>query len=172
MSQGRLVGGLLIGAALVLGGIGFLWLSANLSSDQLQFSGFVLGLGALLAVFVLPLLGAGVFLFVRAGREVQALAEARRARKILDMVLTQGSVKVSEIALGLDLTRDQVRDHIYDLVGKGLFTGYVDWDGGVLYAVEAARVRTTKCPNCGGEREVVGKGIVRCPYCGVELFIT
>ena len=172
MSQGRLIGGLLIGAALVLGGIGFLWLSASLSPGQLQFSGFVLGLGALLAVFVLPLLGAGVFLFVRGGQEALALAEARRARKILDMVLTQGSVKVSEIVLEMDLTRDQVRDQIYDLVGKGLFTGYVDWDGGVLYAVEAARVRTTKCPNCGGEREVVGKGIVRCPYCGVELFIT
>ncbi|MFQ5946157.1 MAG: hypothetical protein ACE5NC_07890 [Anaerolineae bacterium] len=172
MSQGRLVGGLLIAAALVLGGVGFLWLSANWSSGQLELTGFVLGLGALLAVFVLPLLGAGVFLFVRGGQEAQALAEARRARRILDMVLSQGSVKVSEIALEMDLTRDQVRDQIYHLVGKGLFTGYVDWDGGVLYAVEAARVKTTKCPNCGGEREVVGKGIVRCPYCGVELFIT
>lgn len=172
MSQGRLVGGLLIGAGVLLGGVGFLWLSANLSSGELQSTGFLLGLGALLAVFVIPLLATGVFLFLRGGREAQALAEARRARRILDMVLTQGSVKISEMALELDLTRDQVRDHIYDLVGKGLFTGYVDWDGGMLYAVEAALVRTTKCPNCGGEREVVGKGIVRCPYCGVELFIT
>ncbi len=162
----------MVAAAVILGVVGFLWLSANLSSGQLETTGFVLGLGGLLAVFVLPLLGAGVFLFVRGGREAEALAQAQSARRILDMVLTQGSVKVSEIALELDLNRDQVRDHIYDLVGKGLFTGYVDWDAGVLYAVEAARVRTTKCPNCGGVREVVGKGIVRCPYCGVELFIT
>jgi DNA-directed RNA polymerase subunit RPC12/RpoP len=32
-------------------------------------------------------------------------------------------------------------------------------------------MKTTKCPNCGGEREVVGKGVVKCPYCGSELFV-
>jgi len=54
---------------------------------------------------------------------------------------------------------------------KGLFTGYINWDEGVLYAVDAAVMRTTKCPNCGGVREVVGKGTVKCPYCGSELFL-
>ena len=40
MSQGRLVGGLLIGAAAILGAVGFLWLYSNLSSGQLQSSGW------------------------------------------------------------------------------------------------------------------------------------
>ena len=87
------------------------------------------------------------------------------------MVKTQGQVRVSDVALELNLSRDQVQDYIYDLVGKGLFTGYINWSEGVLYAKDAKEMQTTKCPNCGGERELVGRGIVRCPYCGSELFI-
>jgi DNA-directed RNA polymerase subunit RPC12/RpoP len=75
------------------------------------------------------------------------------------------------VALEMNLTRDQIKEYIYDLVGKGLFTGYINWNDGVLYAREAAEMRTNKCPNCGGIRELVGKGIVKCPYCGSELFL-
>ena len=27
------------------------------------------------------------------------------------------------------------------------------------------------CPNCGGALELAGKGLIRCPYCGAEIFI-
>ena len=84
---------------------------------------------------------------------------------------SQGRVRVSDVALELNASRDQVRDYIYDLVGKGLFTGYIDWKEGVLYAKEAAEMETNKCPNCGAAREFVGKGIVKCEYCGAELFL-
>jgi DNA-directed RNA polymerase subunit RPC12/RpoP len=65
----------------------------------------------------------------------------------------------------------QVKNYIYDLVGKGLFTGYIDWQSSTLYAKEAGAMQSTKCPNCGGVRELVGKGVVKCPYCGAELFL-
>jgi DNA-directed RNA polymerase subunit RPC12/RpoP len=27
------------------------------------------------------------------------------------------------------------------------------------------------CPNCGGELELAGKGLITCPYCGAEIFL-
>ncbi len=29
----------------------------------------------------------------------------------------------------------------------------------------------TTCPNCGGQLELGGKGIIKCPYCGAEIFL-
>ena len=132
----------------------------------------ILGFGLLFIVVVLPLVGVGAFLFVRGTRETAEMAEVEKQKKVLNMVLTQGEVRVAEAALELKATRDQVREWIYDLVGKGLFTGYVNWDDGVLYSKEASQLQGAhNCPNCGGELELAGKGIITCPYCGSDIFL-
>jgi tRNA(Ile2) C34 agmatinyltransferase TiaS len=59
---------------------------------------------------------------------------------------------------------------VYDLVGKGLFSGYINWNEGVLYAQQASAMRR-KCPNCGGAIELAGRGTFACPYCGSELLL-
>ena len=63
-----------------------------------------------------------------------------------------------------------------DLVGKGLFTGYVDWKAGRLISQDATllanKIRDTgKCPNCGAPLSLAGKGLVKCEYCGAEYFL-
>jgi hypothetical protein len=73
--------------------------------------------------------------------------------------------------LELNATRDQVKEWIYDLVGKGLFTGYINWDEGILYSKQVSDMGTNKCPNCAGQLELAGKGVVGCPYCGTEIFL-
>ena len=170
VGQGRTVGCILIVIAVIIAAVAAVWLFSGLSEEKVQRTGFLLGL-ALVAVLVLPLLGGGAFLLVRGRGEAQQFAEVQKQKKILNIIQTQGQVDVAEVAIEMDLTRDQVREHIYDLVGKGLFTGYINWDEGVLYARQASEMRSTKCPNCGGVRQVVGKGTVKCPYCGSELFL-
>jgi ribosomal protein S27AE len=76
------------------------------------------------------------------------------------------------VALELDATRDRVKRWIYDLVHKGLFAGYINWDEGTLYSRDASQLHGHNCPNCGGEVELAGKGVVKCPYCGAEIFLT
>ncbi|HID86895.1 MAG TPA: zinc ribbon domain-containing protein [Anaerolineae bacterium] len=170
IGQGRIVGVILVIVGLIIGLAIAAWLLSGLTEGTLRASGFALGL-VLALVLVLPLLGSGGYLFIRGTREARAFAEVEREKRILNMVQTQGQIRVAEVALEMHLTLDQVKAYIYDLVGKGLFTGYINWDDGILYARDAKEMRTTKCPNCGGEREVVGKGIVKCPYCGIELFL-
>jgi len=67
---------------------------------------------------------------------------------------------------------EEVRDWIYDLERLGLFTGYIDWQEGALYSAEASILREKKAyPRCGGSLDLLGKGIVKCNYCGTEIFL-
>ena len=170
MGQGKTIGLILIFIGLVIGLIMTGWLGTSLASGSIGNAALLLGL-ALLAILVLPFIAVGLILLVRGRAESRDYARVAQERKLLDMVLTQGQLTVADAAIELDVSRDQVKNYIYDLVGKGLFTGYINWDEGTLYAREAAEMQTNKCPNCGGEREVVGKGVVRCEYCGSELFL-
>ncbi|MFQ5593793.1 MAG: hypothetical protein ACE5HA_06560 [Anaerolineae bacterium] len=170
VGQGRIIGGLMVVAAIALMLVIGVWLVANLSEGTLRVSGAALGV-VLVLIVVAPLLGGGAFIFFRGTEEARQFAEVAKERKILNMVLTRGQIRISDAALEMDLTRDKIKEYIHDLVGKGLFTGYINWTDGVLYAKEASEMRQ-KCPNCGGELELAGKGVFECPYCGTEIFLS
>ena len=156
---------------IVIGGV--LWLFSGYQEGATRASGAALGLLFLFAFFALPLLAGGTYFLVRGRAEERDLARVQEQRRLLDMVATQGSVQISDLVLDLDSNRDQVQRDLTDLVGRGLFSGYVDWDKGVLYSVEASKLQGQKaCPNCGGQVELAGKGLIKCPYCGAEIFLT
>ncbi|MBI5651352.1 MAG: hypothetical protein HZC40_13065 [Chloroflexi bacterium] len=174
--MGRIIGIILIVAGLAICGIVSLFLFVGASGggpegSALSNAGAILGV----ALFgVLPLLilgGVGVFLFIRGGQEEAEMVEIRKKERLLGMIQTQGKVALGSAALELKMTRDQLKNAIYELVNQGLFSGYADWGKGEFYSKDLAQMQTTKCPNCGGEREAVGKGLVKCQYCGVELFL-
>ena len=163
---------LVVAGGASLGLIGTLWLGSGVFGGSMELTGGLLGLG-LLALVVLPTLGAGVYLLARGGQEEQAGREAAQLRKVLDVVKTRGQVPVTDLVLELGSTRDQVHDLIYGLVGMGVFSGYVNWDEGVLYSAEASALRgLERCKHCGGEVKLAGKGVIKCPYCGTEYFLT
>lgn len=170
-SRGQLIGTILIITGLVVALSCSLWaITAKSEESGLRSSGLALALvGA--AVLAIPFVGIGIYLFVKGQQETADLAEVRKERAVLNMVQTRGQVRVADVALELDVTLDQIQAYIHDLVGKGLFSGYVNWDEGLLYSRDAAQLRGNTCPNCGGEVELAGKGVVRCPYCGSEIFL-
>ena len=108
----------------------------------------------------------------KGGQEAQMAVRAQEQRQLLDMVKTQGQAHISDLAIEMDLSRDEVQKILYDLVGKGLFSGYVNWDEGVLYSQQASQLRErSTCAVCGGQLELAGQGVIRCPYCSTEYFL-
>jgi len=158
----------IIGIVLVIVSLGIdAWLAAGLASGS-RGTGVALGF----VLFSLPFLAVGVYLILSSRGEVKAESKADKERAILNSVMTRGRVTIPDLAIEGDLTREQVRDYIYDIIGKDLFRGYVNWEKGELVSAEAAQLKDGTCPNCGGRLELAGKGLVRCPYCGTETYLS
>ena len=169
---GRIVGvALMVGSVLLLLGFGA-WSATALGTEETSAGGAVLGMFLVLLVLV-PIFGAGAYVFRKGTSEKTQFAVVQQEKKILNMVLTQGQVTMAELVAELEQPRDVVEDMIRDLVGKQLFSGAINWDGGILYSVESqALTEGRNCPNCGGKLEFAGKGLIVCPFCGSEVFLT
>ncbi len=171
MKPGQVAGVLMIvgGALTVVIGLAVLALFAK--SAGLNAAGFGVGI-IFLMIIALPLGGAGIFLFVKAGQEGKEEETAARQRKILEMVATRGELRISDAAIELKATRDQIQSWVYNLVGLGLFSGYINWGDGVLYSAQAAQLKGLEtCKKCGGKVSLAGKGVIKCQYCGTEYFV-
>lgn len=172
--MGRTVGIILVVAGLSICAVVSLFLGLGAGGGgptRLSTAGAVLGIALFGVMPLIVLAGVGTFLFIRGGQEAEEMQDVQKKERLLGMIQAQGKVSIANAAIELKMTRDQVKYAIYDLVNQGLFSGYINWQEGMFYSKELSQVQTTKCPNCGGIREVVGKGIVKCPYCGVELFL-
>lgn len=162
----------IVGIVLLLIGIGFAaWLATGLveaSKANDPTSGYVLGL----VLFSLPWFAVSLYLLLSSRGEIKEESKADKERAILSAVMTRGRVTIPDLAIECDITRDEVRDYIYDLIGKDLFRGYVNWEQGELVSAEATQIKSDACPNCGGKVELAGKGLVRCPFCGTETYLS
>ncbi len=159
---------IVVGAILLLVAAAWLFTNPGLSS-----SAKILGLGVALLVLGLPLIGGGIYLTMQGAGDAKSQVEAGQQRKLLNIVQSRGEAKIDDVALELQLPKDKLRDMIYSLVGLGVFSGYINWDKGVLYSSEASKLRDLKqCPNCGGEIELTGKGVAKCRFCGTEFFLS
>ena len=164
-------GYLLLAGGSVLLLIGGGWLTVTTVSGATEIGGAVLGFGLLIACLCGPLIGGGIYLVVKGRQEQDDQKSAQDMRQILDMVKTRGQLQIEDIIIELQSERQYVQDLVYRLVGLGLFDGYVNWDEGRLYSEAASELHNlTNCRNCNGEITIAGKGIYKCPYCGVEYF--
>jgi hypothetical protein len=170
MGSGRIVGIILLAVGIILGVAIGAWLLAGQGEEKLSGTAVIFGL-VLMLILVLPFLAGGAYMLIKGQGEAREYAEIEKEKRLLNMVSTQGKVQLPNAAVEMNLSMDQVKAYVYDLVGKGLFTGYIDWKSSTLFAADAAKVGSTTCPNCGGVRELAGKGVVKCPYCGAELFL-
>lgn len=173
MNNGRLVGIIALVVGVVIGAIAVAWVSANSGSGALSSGGAILGLGLAFLVLVAPLVGFGIFMIVQGGKEAGNQAKAAQQRRLLDIVRSRGQVDIADLAIEMQMDQEALRAMIHQLVGLQVFSGYINWDQGVLYSAEASKLRDLqKCENCGGEIELSGKGVVTCRFCGTEYFLS
>jgi hypothetical protein len=171
MNRSRLVGLILAAVGIGLAALAGLWLATQTASG-ISSGGVVVG--AFLAFIpVAILVGFGLYLYNQGGVEVEQESEMEQQRQILDIVKSRGQVSVTDLALEMKVNVGHLKSLIHQLVGLQVFSGYINWDEGVLYSSEASNLRSLdKCKNCGGEITLAGKGIVVCKYCGTEYFLS
>lgn len=172
MNQSRLIGIILavigFGVAVIAG----LFLAVQVSQENLSAGGAVVG-AALAFVPVALLVGFGIFMYVKGGEEAREDTAMQKQRQLLDVVRSRGQVEVHDLAIEMNTNVDEVRSMVHQLVGLQVFSGYVNWDDGMLFSAEAANLRDLKeCERCGAPIELVGKGVVQCKACGTEYFLT
>ena len=167
MNQSKTVGYILIGIAAVIVVLGAAWALTGELSSQAKV------LAIIVAIIPAAVLGGfGVYTLNKGTSEAGEEVEIRKQQKLLSMVQTQGKVDIASASIELKSSRDEVKNLVRELVGKQLFSGYVDWDSGILYSVDASKIKDGTCPKCGGKLELAGKGVVKCPYCGSEVFLS
>ena len=172
MNSGRLVGIILIVVGFGVAVIASLWLASQVTGGQLQSGGAIVG-GALAFIPVALLTGFGFYMYVQGGKEAESESEMQKQRQLLDIVKSRGQVAVSDLVLEMKTNVDSVKSMVHQLVGLQVFSGYINWDKGILYSSDASNLRgLEKCKNCGGEIKLAGKGVVACPFCGTEYFLT
>ncbi len=170
--MGRILGILLLIGGVIVGLIVTALMVTYRAEGRVSAGAMVLGLALGFIVLVLPQWGIGAFLLWQGQKEAKIEARQTQQRKLLDIVKTQGQIPISDLAIEMGTNRDEVKNMLYQLVGMGIFTGYVNWDEGMLYSQQAKELRNmNKCQVCGGELELGGRGIIRCPYCGTEYFL-
>ncbi len=171
MNRGKTVGLLLLLAGVGICALTGAFMGSGLYAHKVTVPGAVLGLVLFGGLPLLVLGGLGIFFLIQGRAEARTAADVQKKERLLGMIKAHGQVPLDQVMLELHMSREEVTNAIYELVNLGLFAGYIDWDAMVFYSADAAKIGTNKCPNCGGIREFVGQGIVKCPYCGVSIFI-
>ncbi len=106
------------------------------------------------------------------GRFYTDEALEQKLQRLLGCVEARGEIPLDELAVEVNAPRELVKEWIYTLVRNERFSGYINWDEEVLYSTEASRMRDAgRCPQCGGDLGLAGKGVIRCDYCGAEIFL-
>jgi hypothetical protein len=106
------------------------------------------------------------------GRVYSARELRERQTRLAAIVTARGQIRMDDLAHELSAPGDLTRTWLYELVKRGEFSGYINWDEGILYSKEARHLTEAgRCPHCNGELSLAGKGVIRCRYCGSEIFL-
>ncbi len=170
--MGRILGLILLAGGIIVGIIIIVLMNSYVADGTLTRSVAIFSTAIGIFVLVLPQLGFGAFLFWKGGEEAKTAETANQQRQLLNIVKSRGQVDISDLAIEMQANKGEVQHMIHQLVGMGLYSGYINWDEGTLYSAEASALRDlTHCKHCGGQLELAGKGVIKCPYCGTEYFL-
>lgn len=170
--MGRILGLILLAGGVIVGIIIIVLMNSYVADGTLTRSVAIFGTAIGILILVLPQLGFGAFLFWKGGEEAKTAETANQQRQLLNIVKSRGQVDISDLAIEMQANKGEVQHMIHQLVGMGLYSGYINWDEGTLYSAEASALRDlTHCKHCGGQLELAGKGVIKCPYCGTEYFL-
>jgi DNA-binding Lrp family transcriptional regulator len=94
-----------------------------------------------------------------------------KEHRLPGLIGARGQISLQELGRELGISQDRLKAWIYALVQRGGFSGYLNWQDGMLYSADAEKLRSFRgCPQCGGKLSLAGKGVILCQHCGSEIF--
>ena len=172
LGSGRTVGLVVIAGGVLFACTGVMLTALTVGVRSNMAAGWMVTGIILSLVIPYPIIRFGVHRFRRGQRILQELSTIKKQKKLLIMVGDQGKVNIHEVARALKVDSDEVKHLVYDLVGKELFHGYINWENSVLYSKHAVLLQgATHCPSCGGAQHFSGRGIIQCRHCKAQVFL-
>jgi hypothetical protein len=97
---------------------------------------------------------------------------AAQEEALVRWVYERGRMAIYDLARQLGMSEARLRELLYAALSHGRFAGYVDWRRGIVFSIDARRLREGRvCPNCGGAMDLAGSGVIACPYCETEVLL-
>lgn len=149
-----------------------LWIAFNVSTgDRGGTSAFLTG--GILFIPVALLTAFGALLVVRSGKKQETMSGIHVQRQLLELVKGKGQVSVDKVASDLGTTSDAVVAMIHELVELRVFSGYMNWDKGILCSLPTKGLRTLeRCETCSNMIRISDDDATKvCISCGTEYFL-
>jgi hypothetical protein len=107
------------------------------------------------------------------GRVYSAAALAEKQRLLVSVLQARGKVLLADLASELRSSTALVHTWVYHLAQRHQLQGALDAERGLLISADAEYLAQDggRCPHCGGQLDVAGKGVIQCRHCGVEVFL-
>ncbi|MEM7336959.1 MAG: hypothetical protein AAF490_33110, partial [Chloroflexota bacterium] len=97
---------------------------------------------------------------------------AQKQSQMASIVQAKGQLQLQDLSQEMKVPEALLKEWLYQQGRLGHFSGYVDWENGVVYSRQREDLLKEKnCPNCAAELNVLGQGIIGCQYCQAEIFV-
>ncbi len=122
-------------------GVGFsiavvvgLWLALQVSAGNNLLD--LIGIALLGFVPSALLVGFGAYKYIQADQEPDDIPDVDvwHQRELIDLLHQHSAISISDVAKKLDISEQDVKDAIRQLLELGIFTGDIDWDNDMLYS--------------------------------------
>jgi len=122
--------GLGFGIAVIIG----LWLAVQVSAGNNLLD--LIGVALLGFIPSAILAGFGAYRYIQADEEPDDIPDVDvwHQRELVDLLHQHRAISISDVATQLDISEQDVKDAVRQLLELGIFTGDIDWDNDMLYS--------------------------------------
>lgn len=171
MNQGRLIGIVVTVIGFVVAVVAGLWIASQAASG-LSSSGALLGAGVAFVPVAL-LVGFGIYMYTRNGSEPEVQSEMEQQRLLLDIIGARGQMSMDALASEMNVTDAVIRGHLDQLVSLQVFSGYINWETGLVGAASAESLRVLdRCLVCSSPLSLKSTSGAQCSACKTDYFLS